>query len=207
MQPLLFTTTMYVTKPTRSTQPCIPPGSLNRVPALIGWGKGGNVTSAGWQVILCDPIWHVNSRSGAVLVVQTAIRFLTFARCSLTKLRLRRVSSLDAMLLLSSVRLCRNSSSECVAGDSTEAVFAMRLSLVFRGVLEQSVPDAVLTAIRSELHGVDGKLFDDAVSFSSVQFSNDTSWDVDWLAVKHGRFGVPLEVPYWPQRFKHWLKL
>ena len=29
----------------------------------FGWGKGGNVTSAGWQVILCDPIWHVSSRS------------------------------------------------------------------------------------------------------------------------------------------------
>jgi len=27
-------------------------------------GYGGNVTSAGWQVILCDPIWHVSSRSG-----------------------------------------------------------------------------------------------------------------------------------------------
>ena len=37
---------------------------LTRVPALTGWGKGGNVTSAGWQVILCDPIWHVSSRSG-----------------------------------------------------------------------------------------------------------------------------------------------
>jgi len=24
----------------------------------------GNVTSAGWQVTLCDPIWHVVSRSG-----------------------------------------------------------------------------------------------------------------------------------------------
>ena len=35
-----------------------------RVPALTGWGEGGNVTSAGWQVILCDPIWHVSSRSG-----------------------------------------------------------------------------------------------------------------------------------------------
>ena len=67
----------YVTKPTRSTQPCIPLGSLNRVPALIGWGKGGNVTSAGWQVVLCDPMWHVSSRSGVVLVAQTAIRFLT----------------------------------------------------------------------------------------------------------------------------------
>jgi len=54
----------YVTEPTRSTQPCIPPGSLNRVPASINWGKGGNVTSAGWQVTLCDPIRHVSSRSG-----------------------------------------------------------------------------------------------------------------------------------------------
>ena len=26
--------------------------------------KGGNVTSAGWQLTLCDPIWHVSSRSG-----------------------------------------------------------------------------------------------------------------------------------------------
>jgi len=24
----------------------------------------GNVTSAGWQVTLCDPMWHVSSRSG-----------------------------------------------------------------------------------------------------------------------------------------------
>ena len=54
----------YVTMPTRSPQPCIPLGSLNWVPALIGWGKGGNVTSAGWQVTLCDPIWHVSFRSG-----------------------------------------------------------------------------------------------------------------------------------------------
>ena len=36
----------------RSTQPCIPPGLLNRVPASAG-GKGWNVTSAGWQVTLC----------------------------------------------------------------------------------------------------------------------------------------------------------
>ena len=55
-------------------------GSLNRVPALIGWGKGGNVTSAGCQVTLCDPIWHVSSSSGAVLVAQTAIRFLTLSK-------------------------------------------------------------------------------------------------------------------------------
>ena len=77
----------YVTKPTRSTQPCIPMGSLNRVPALIGWGKSGNVTSAGWQVILCDPIWHVSYRSGAVLVAQTAIRFLTLHIEAFTRLK------------------------------------------------------------------------------------------------------------------------
>ena len=40
------------------------------LPAGEGWadtgsaGNGGNVTSAGWPVILCDPIWHVSSRSG-----------------------------------------------------------------------------------------------------------------------------------------------
>ena len=50
----------YVAKLTSSIQPCILWSWLNRVPALIGWGKGGNVTSAGWQVTLCDPIWHVS---------------------------------------------------------------------------------------------------------------------------------------------------
>ena len=55
-----------VTKPTKSTQPCILPGSLNRVPALIDWAKGLSITSAGcgWQITPCDPIWHVSSHSG-----------------------------------------------------------------------------------------------------------------------------------------------
>jgi len=39
------------------------------------WGKGGNVTSAGWQVTLCDPMWHVSSRSG-VATLRTAIHLL-----------------------------------------------------------------------------------------------------------------------------------
>jgi len=25
----------------------------------FGWGKGEKVTTAGWQVTLCNPIWHV----------------------------------------------------------------------------------------------------------------------------------------------------
>ena len=41
----------------------------------LGWGKGGNVTSAGWQVTLCDPVWHVSSRSG-VATLRTAIHLL-----------------------------------------------------------------------------------------------------------------------------------
>jgi len=39
------------------------------------WGKGRNVTSAGWQVTLCDPMWHVSSRSG-VATLRTAIHLL-----------------------------------------------------------------------------------------------------------------------------------
>jgi len=51
----------------RSTQPCIPPVSLNRVPASAG-GKDGNVTSAGWQVTLCDPVWHVSFCGGVAVL-------------------------------------------------------------------------------------------------------------------------------------------
>jgi len=47
-----------------------PPGSLNRVPS-----SDGNVTSAGLQVTLCDPMWHVSSRS-SVATLRTAIYLL-----------------------------------------------------------------------------------------------------------------------------------
>jgi len=32
----------------------------------FSWGKGGKFTAARWQVTLCDPIWHVISRSAEV---------------------------------------------------------------------------------------------------------------------------------------------
>ena len=41
------------------------------------WGKGGNVTSAGWQATLCDPIWNVSSRTG-VATLLTAIHLLLY---------------------------------------------------------------------------------------------------------------------------------
>ena len=40
------------------------PSGVAKSSTSFGWGKGGNVTSAGWQVTLCDAIWHVSSRSG-----------------------------------------------------------------------------------------------------------------------------------------------
>ena len=53
----------YVATTARTTQPCIPPGSLNRVPVLSGWGYSGYVTTASWHVTLCSPIWHASSHS------------------------------------------------------------------------------------------------------------------------------------------------
>ena len=43
--------------------------------ALFSTLQGGNVSSAGWQVTLCDPMWHVSSRSG-VATLRTAMHLL-----------------------------------------------------------------------------------------------------------------------------------
>jgi len=50
-------------KSTRSTQPSIPPGLVNRVPACMAGVRRGVFTCVGWQVTLCDPIWQVTFRS------------------------------------------------------------------------------------------------------------------------------------------------
>ena len=45
---------------------------LNRVSIWVSLGLvslGGKVIAARWQVTLCDPIWHVISRSGVVILV------------------------------------------------------------------------------------------------------------------------------------------
>ena len=52
-------------QPTRSTQPCIPPGSLNRVPASAGVKAGISPLPGG----RCDPIRHVSSSSGVATSV------------------------------------------------------------------------------------------------------------------------------------------
>jgi len=45
------------------------PSGVTKSSTSFGCGKGWNVTSAGWQVTLCDPIWHVSSSSGVATLV------------------------------------------------------------------------------------------------------------------------------------------
>jgi len=45
------------------------PSYVPKLSTSFSWGKGGKVISAGWQVTLCDPIWHVISRSGMVISI------------------------------------------------------------------------------------------------------------------------------------------
>jgi len=61
----------------------------------FGRGKGGNVTSAGWQVTLCDPIRHVSSRSG-VETLRTAIHLLLTYLLTLPKTVINLVTLVSA---------------------------------------------------------------------------------------------------------------
>ena len=45
------------------------PSGVAKSSTSFGWGNGGKVSAAGWQVTLCDPIWHVISRSGEVISI------------------------------------------------------------------------------------------------------------------------------------------
>jgi len=45
------------------------PSGVAKSSTGFGWVKGWNVTSARWQVTLCDPIWHVSSSSGVATSV------------------------------------------------------------------------------------------------------------------------------------------
>jgi len=49
-------------------------GHLIEYQLRLGY-KGGNVTFAGWQVTLCNPMWHMSSRSG-VATLRTPIHLL-----------------------------------------------------------------------------------------------------------------------------------
>ena len=52
------------------------PSGVAKSSTSFGWSKDGKVTSAGWQVTLCDLIWHVISGSGVVISITNCyIRF------------------------------------------------------------------------------------------------------------------------------------
>jgi len=55
----------------------------------FGWSKRRNVTSAGWQVTPCDPIWHVSSRSGVAMLHCELLYPCTLLNCYFTLLDLQ----------------------------------------------------------------------------------------------------------------------
>jgi len=63
-------------QPTRSLQLCIPPGSLNRVPASAEVRGECHLCPAGWQVTLRHLTWRVSSRS-SVASLHLLLRLIT----------------------------------------------------------------------------------------------------------------------------------
>ena len=61
---------------TNQVNSALHPSGVAKSSTSFSWGKGGKVTSAGWQVTLCDLIWHMISRSGVVISITNCyIRF------------------------------------------------------------------------------------------------------------------------------------
>ena len=81
------------------------PSGVAKSSTSFGWGKGGKVTSAGWQVTLCDLIWHVISRSGVVISITNCYIRLTYlltvwTTVSATEQSLFCTIEINALLLL-----------------------------------------------------------------------------------------------------------
>ena len=49
----------------------------------FGWGKAGMSPLPGGQVTLCDPIWHVSSRSGVAMLHRELLYPRTLLYCTL----------------------------------------------------------------------------------------------------------------------------
>jgi len=59
---LLIATSLTINTVYIQVNSALHPSGIAKSSTSFGWGKGGKVTSAGWQVTLCDLIWHVISR-------------------------------------------------------------------------------------------------------------------------------------------------
>jgi len=53
------------------------PSGVAKSTISFGYGKGRKVTTAGWQVTLCDPLWHVISLSGVIPLPLQCISYVT----------------------------------------------------------------------------------------------------------------------------------
>ena len=93
------------------------PGQLSLAPSGVAksstsfrWGKGGKVTSAGWQVTLCDLIWHVISRSGVVISITNCYIWFTLLYLTLKTQNARFPSKVTLCLnkVCYKVSLCEN---------------------------------------------------------------------------------------------------
>jgi len=54
------------------------PSGVAKLSTSFGWGKGGKVTSAVWQVTLFDPTWHVISHSSEMMFDYELLYFFTY---------------------------------------------------------------------------------------------------------------------------------
>ena len=83
----------------------------------MGWGKGGNVTSAGWQVTLCDPMWHVSSCSGvATLRLVTVLNLKALYKQVYLSIYLSCKLLYTCYLLTLLTHSCCNSQHNCYRG-------------------------------------------------------------------------------------------
>ena len=62
----------------RSTQPFILPGKVNRVPAWLAGVMADTFTCVRWQVTLCDPIWQVTLHSSEMGLPLRAVLCFNF---------------------------------------------------------------------------------------------------------------------------------
>ena len=97
------------------------PSGAAKSSTSFGWGIGRNVTAAGWQVTLCDPIWHVISRSSVVKFCKLLYSCFTFTEHLKLVYRSRRVSISDFVNK-------QSASSGCVSLDHSVDVLNLHIS-------------------------------------------------------------------------------
>ena len=126
-------------QPTRSTQPCIPLGFAKSISSWKCWGKGRNVSSAGWQVTLCDTTWHVSSRR----TLRTALHSLVYLLAAFYS---KHKASVWCLSVHSSVSYCAYTQSESQGGISIHtASVHFDLHHIHTGQAPQYLSDCVST--------------------------------------------------------------